>query len=216
MYELKNKTKYCIDDIIGEVIRDPAHSEAIANYEPPRYIISSEAGLKGMLMKIKENAANYRDKMGRKMREDAPVLVAGVASFPREIAEKDPDLYARWESLTVAYLQGKYGDNLRAVVMHNDEEQPHIHFYVYSDTEVNAKALHYGHKAKKEFHSSIQGVPRRLSRPSRDPLRNGPPRAKEAAPDTRRVEGTKRARYESRSSGECGARFRCDQGEGGA
>ena len=147
----KNKTKYCIDDIIGEVIRDPAHSEAIANPQPPRYIISSEAGLKGMLMKIKENAANYRDKMGRKMREDAPVLVAGVASFPREIAEKDPDLYARWESLTVAYLQGKYGDNLRAVVMHNDEKQPHIHFYVYSDTEVNAKALHYGHKAKKNF-----------------------------------------------------------------
>ena len=35
--------------------------------------------------------------------------------------------------------------------MHNDEEQPHIHFYVYSDTEVNAKALHYGHKAKKNF-----------------------------------------------------------------
>ena len=86
----KNKTKYCIDDIIGEVIRDPAHSEAIANPQPPRYIISSEAGLKGMLMKIKENAANYRDKMGRKMREDAPVLVAGVASFPREIAEKTP------------------------------------------------------------------------------------------------------------------------------
>ena len=35
--------------------------------------------------------------------------------------------------------------------MHNDEEQPHIHFYVYSDTEVNAKALHYGHAAKKNF-----------------------------------------------------------------
>ena len=49
----KNKTEYCIDDIIGEVIRDPAHSEAIANPQPPRYIISSEAGLKGMLMKIK-------------------------------------------------------------------------------------------------------------------------------------------------------------------
>ena len=125
------------------------------------------------------------------MRADAPVLVAGVASFPRVEAEKDPELYARWESLTIAYLQGKYGDNLRAVVMHNDEEQPHLHFFVCSDTEVNAKALHYGHKAKKEFHSSIQGVPRRLSRPSRDPLRNGPPRAKEAAPDTRRVEGTK-------------------------
>ena len=35
--------------------------------------------------------------------------------------------------------------------MHNDEEQPHLHFFVCSDTEVNAKALHYGHKAKKNF-----------------------------------------------------------------
>ena len=85
-----------------------------------------------MLMKIKENAANYRDKMGRKNARRCSRFSSGVASFPREIAEKDPDLYARWESLTVAYLQGKYGDNLRAVVMHNDEEQPHIHFYVYS------------------------------------------------------------------------------------
>ena len=35
--------------------------------------------------------------------------------------------------------------------MHNDEEQPHLHFFVCSDTEVNAKALHYGHAAKKNF-----------------------------------------------------------------
>ena len=30
--------------------------------------------------------------------------------------------------------------------MHNDEEHPHLHFYVYSDTEVNAKMLHDGFK----------------------------------------------------------------------
>ena len=42
----KNKTEYSIDDIIGEAIRDPAHSGAVANPQPPRYIISSEAGLK--------------------------------------------------------------------------------------------------------------------------------------------------------------------------
>ena len=86
----KNKTKYCIDDIIGEVIRDPAHSEAIANPQPPRYIISSEAGLKGMLMKIKENAANYRDKMGRKMRERCSRFSSGSRFIPKEIAEKTP------------------------------------------------------------------------------------------------------------------------------
>ena len=48
--------------------------------------------------------------------------------------------------MTVDYLKNKYGDNLRAVVQHNDEEHPHIHFYAYSDTEVNAKMLHDGYK----------------------------------------------------------------------
>ena len=86
---IKNKTEYSIDDIIGEVIRDPAHSEAIANPQPPRYIISSEAGSKGMLMKIKENAANYRDKMGRKMRKMLR-FSSGSRFIPKEIAEKTP------------------------------------------------------------------------------------------------------------------------------
>ena len=86
----KNKTEYSIDDIIGEAIRDPAHSGAVANPQPPRYIISSEEGLKSMLVRIKENAEKYRDPIGRKMRADAPVLVAGVASFPRVEAEKTP------------------------------------------------------------------------------------------------------------------------------
>jgi hypothetical protein len=111
-----------------------------------------------MLGRINENALKYRDPVGRKMREDAAVLLAGVASFPRAEAEKDPELYARWESLTVAYLQGKYGDNLRAVVMHNDEEHPHLHFYVYSDTEVNAKMLHDGYKNASKKGSYKAGV----------------------------------------------------------
>ena len=55
-----------IDDIIGEAIRDPAHSGAVANPQPPRYIISSEEGLKSMLVRIKENAEKYRDPIGRK------------------------------------------------------------------------------------------------------------------------------------------------------
>ena len=142
----KSKSEYSAADIIGEALRDEGHCPHVENPEPPRYLIGSEAETRAMLDRINENASKYRDPVGRKMREDAAVLLAGVASFPRAEAEKDPELYARWESLTVAYLQGKYGDNLRAVVMHNDEEHPHLHFYVYSDTEVNAKMLHDGHK----------------------------------------------------------------------
>ena len=142
----KSKSQFNAGDVIGEALRDEGHCPHVEKPEAPRYLLGSEAGTRAILGRIQENAAQYRDKMGRKMREDAAVLLAGVASFPRDAANKDPDLYARWESLTVEYLQKKYGDNLRAVVMHNDEEHPHIHFYVYSDTEVNAKMLHDGYK----------------------------------------------------------------------
>lgn len=144
----KNKTEYSIDDIIGEALRDEGHCPQVAVPEAPRYILGSEASTRGILERVKENAAKYRDKMGRKMRADAPVLLAGVASFPRDIEQKDPELYKKWESLTVEFLKKEYGDNLRSIVMHNDEAKPHLHFYVYSDTQVNAKELHYGHKKR--------------------------------------------------------------------
>lgn len=142
----KSKSEYSAADIIGEALRDEGHCPHVENPEPPRYLIGSEAETRAMLERINENASKYRDPVGRKMREDAAVLLAGVASFPRDAAVKDPDLYKKWETMTVDYLKNKYGDNLRAVVQHNDEEHPHIHFYVYSDTEVNAKMLHDGYK----------------------------------------------------------------------
>ena len=142
----KSKSQFNASDVIGEALRDEGHCPHVEKPEAPRYLLGSEAGTRAILERIKENAAQYRDKMGRKMREDAAVLLAGVASFPRDAANKDPELYKKWESLTVEYLQKKYGDNLRSVVMHNDEEHPHLHFYVYSDTEVNAKMLHDGFK----------------------------------------------------------------------
>ena len=83
------------------------------------------------------------------MRADAPVLVAGVASFPRVEAEKDPELYARWESLTIAYLQGKYGDNLQGLSCTTMKNSRTYIFSYALIPPVNAKALHYGHKAKR-------------------------------------------------------------------
>ena len=81
----------------------------VENPAPPRYLIGSETETRAMLGRINENALKYRDPVGRKMREDAAVLLAGVASFPRDAANKDPDLYTRWESLTVEYLKRSTG-----------------------------------------------------------------------------------------------------------
>ena len=116
------------------------------------------------------------------MRADAPVLVAGVASFPRVEAEKDPELY----------------------------------FFVCSDTEVNAKALHYGHKAKKNFIAASKAFQDDYH--AQVAIHCGMARLGPKKQRLTRAEwkAQKEHAMKSRSSGECGARFRCDQGEGGA
>ena len=101
----KNKTEYSIDDIIGEAIRDPAHSGAVANPQPPRYIISSEAGAKKHASKDKRKRREISRSHRSKNEGRRSCFSSGVASFPRVEAEKDPELYARWESLTIAYLR---------------------------------------------------------------------------------------------------------------
>ena len=106
--------------------------------------------------------------------------------------------------------QGKYGDNLRAVVMHNDEEHPHLHFYVYSDTEVNAKMLHDGHKnasRKGSYKAGVQAFRMSISRKSLAgaawpaPGKAPPPLA------CRMARGAENVDVDS-EGGECGARFR--------
>ena len=77
----KSKSAYNIDDIIGEALRDEGHCPHVEKPEPPRYLFGSEAGTRAILGRVKENALQYRDPVGRKMREDAAVLLAGVASF---------------------------------------------------------------------------------------------------------------------------------------
>ena len=152
----KSASKYNYKDILGEATRLPEHSQHVKNPKPPKFLLGDEDALAKMSERIEYNAANYKDKIGRKMRADAPVLLAGVVSFPQEVVEADPILYQKWASLNLEYLQNKYGDNLRAVVEHTDEEYPHLHFYVQSDTEVNAKMIHDGYKAGKDYKRACQ------------------------------------------------------------
>ena len=89
--------------------------------------------------------------------------------------------------------------------MHNDEEQPHLHFFVCSDTEVNAKALHYGHKAKKNFIAASKAFQDDYHAQVAihcGMARLGPKKQRLIHAQSGRH---KKARYESRSSGECGA-----------
>ena len=136
----KVKIKQNVSGVIAEVIRAEGNCPHVADPQPPRYIVGDDSVMQGMQAEIERNLdAHHKRVGGKKVRSDAHVLLAGVASFPRELQNAEPDTYEKWERKTVEWLQKKYGDNLKAVLMHDDEEHPHIHFYVYSAEKVNAK-----------------------------------------------------------------------------
>lgn len=142
------KTRANVSDVVGEALRDSEHCPHVGNPEPPTFLVGDQATLRELPDEIERNLAAYHlENGGKKVRSDAHVLLAGVASYPRELEQNDPAAYDRWEKSTVKWLREKYGDNLRCVLRHDDEAHPHIHFYVCDRERVNAKELHDGYAA---------------------------------------------------------------------
>lgn len=87
-----------------------------------------------------------REKGGRrKLRRDAPVLLGGVLSYPR-----NGDDWEGFKRACLAWLKKKYGKNLRSVVEHHDEEHPHLHFYCIPEIGQTFNDLHEGRQAAQE------------------------------------------------------------------
>lgn len=87
------------------------------------------------------------DTKGRKLRTDTPILLAGITSYPRGECELYPEKFNVWLDDTVDWLKLQYGDNLKNITLHLDEEHPHIHFYAIS-SDGRAKHLHAGYQAE--------------------------------------------------------------------
>jgi Plasmid recombination enzyme. len=86
-----------------------------------------------------------KDVKGRKLRIDAPVLLAGVISYPREGED-----WQEFKETALEWLKGEYGDNLVSVVEHQDEKHPHLHFYAVPKPGQAFNDLHQGRAASAE------------------------------------------------------------------
>ncbi len=94
----------------------------------------------------------------RKLAKDKKTLHTVVASHPATIAEIRDDPAKRkeadeWEKRTVSWLRSQYGDDLKSVIRHEDEEYFHIHAYVVPTTDPALSALRYhpGTTAKRKI-----------------------------------------------------------------
>ena len=138
------------DFIFSEASRKPHASIHVVSAMPPVvvYGVSVEE-----VQEIHDNATaeatiSVKGGHNRKIAKDKKTLHTVVASFPATIEEvrRDPNKKRDaedWERRTIDWLRSLYGDDLKSVVRHEDEEYFHVHAYVVPLGEPGMSALKY-------------------------------------------------------------------------
>jgi hypothetical protein len=146
--------KSAMFDIRDEMIRAPHACSHVVEPLPPHVLPGMTPEETFAL--ADERAGLAVDKRGYKLRCDAPVVIAGVASWPELVVEVDNDpeklkRYQQWRDETLAWLKRQWGDDLKCVVEHLDEPRPHVHFVVVPkldpDRRLRIASIHPGHRA---------------------------------------------------------------------
>lgn len=130
-----------VNGVLSEMKREEgftSHLEAIA---APEVLYGS---INALERSIERYEAEYKttDKNGKekKLRKDACILLAGVVSLDRA----DEEIWEEYKKSSIEYLKNKYGENLKCVVEHTDETNPHFHFYVVGNQKQDLNLLHDG------------------------------------------------------------------------
>jgi hypothetical protein len=129
----KNHKKQSARGIAKEAERDSESCPHIIN--PQNYKLMFGSTPSEAVAVAEERADLATDKLGRKLRKDAQIMLAGVASYPVPMTELNPNDEALnyWLKLNYKFLRKKYGNRLKSIVAHTDEPFFHIHFYIIPD-----------------------------------------------------------------------------------
>jgi len=142
--EAKVRQKWSAAKVAAEAERHPDACPHVREPKPPGVLFGcmpSEAA------KQAEDWANdSRDAQGRALRKDGLCLLAGVVSLP---AEQEAD-WPEFRAACLTWLKHEYGDRLKSVVEHTDEEHPHLHFYAVPLPGERFENLHSGRQASAE------------------------------------------------------------------
>jgi hypothetical protein len=151
-----SKRKRSMHDIAAEQVREPHACPHLKDPKPhilrygcdPREAVAFANGL----------ARQALDARGRHLRCDAPIILAGVVTWPEPLTAclADPEAMARWVAFrdeTITWLGQYWGDHLMSVVEHVDEDQPHIQFVTVArldtDRRLRLSSIHPGLRAEK-------------------------------------------------------------------
>lgn len=147
------KSPRTVQQVIDEVLREADSTPHIDAPKPPSFLFGDREAVANIPRDIETSCEKWKAKNGRALRKDAQVLLTVVASFKSPEAGDDPAAWAStyevWKQKNIEWLRSKWGDKLRAVVLHEDEAHPHIHAYVTQsdDTSPDIRPLHPGASA---------------------------------------------------------------------
>lgn len=134
-----------VQDIINETLRvEGFYSPLITNPQPPIHIYGEP--VEQMPEIVADWAKQTKDTKGRKTRADAKGLLAGVFSVKAGTA---PEVWEQVKADAIAWAKLKYGERLKCIVEHIDEEHPHCHFFVVALPGEAFEVVHEGIAAKK-------------------------------------------------------------------
>jgi len=155
--EVKART---VSEVLGEVLRVQGFCNHIKAPGVPGLLYGDINTIEALCNHYHQNHKNV-DKNGKAkaLRSDANVLIAGVVSL--EGTGENLEKWGEYKTEVLTYLKAKYGENLKAVMEHTDEENPHLHFYLVPKVGQKLDDLHDGKKAvmalKKEKPKALKG-----------------------------------------------------------
>ena len=149
-----------VNGVLSEMKREEGFTSHLETIAAPEVLYGSIDALERSIERY-EAEFKTTDKNGKekKLRKDACILLAGVVSIDRA----DEEIWDEYKTKSIEYLKNKYGENLKCVVEHTDETNPHFHFYVVGNQKQDLNLLHDGKLAvsklakedKKKLHQTV-------------------------------------------------------------
>lgn len=139
-------SKWNAADVVAEATRDESAIPHIDNPQAPIHLYGDP--IEDLLGTLDAWAEGTKDASGRATRKDAVCLLAGVFSMP---ADTPPEQWEKVKNDAITWAKEKYGDRLKTVLEHVDEDHPHCHFYVVPRPGEAFESVHEGRAAVKDF-----------------------------------------------------------------
>ena len=168
-----NKAGQHVQQVIGEGLRTGGFHPHVETPRPPIPVFGDPMGFQLMhdahVAQRRTRAVKNGTVSERRIRADRHTLFTIVASYPTltTTMEDSPEGQARfkeWVDLTVAWVQERYGAQLKVAFAHTDETFPHLHCWLLpDDPSADATLLHPGKAVKRTTEARLKskGTPPR-------------------------------------------------------